>query len=172
LLPIAPQILTAAPHSSPANFPLYANPRQPGYALFPPVVSQFPVTGYTCLMRSADLSDDDPLEFYLCELATVQPLISRERADLLKQIQSGNNQAEQAEKHLIEANLSMVVVIAERFSSQGCPMLDLIQAGNGGLLFAVESFTRESGDNFSAYAASCIESALSKAVSESKSQSE
>src|SRR6266404_1595680 len=49
---------------------------------------------YTCLMRLADLSDDDPLKFYLRELATVQPLTSRERADLLKQIRSGNNQAE------------------------------------------------------------------------------
>jgi RNA polymerase primary sigma factor len=120
-------------------------------------------------MRLADMSDDDPLKFYLRELATVQPLTSGERADLLKQIRSGNNQAEQAEKRLIEANLSMVVVIAERFSSQGCPMLDLIQAGNEGLLIAVESFTGESGDNFSVYAASCIESALSKAVSESQS---
>ena len=127
---------------------------------------------YTCLMRLADLSDDDPLKFYLRELAKVQPLTSRERADLLKQIRSGNNQAEQAAKRLIEANLSMVVVIAERFSSQGCPILDLIQAGNGGLLFAVRSFADESGDNFSAYATGCIESALSKAVSESQSQSE
>ena len=60
-------------------------------------------------MRLPDLSDDDPLKFYLPELATVQPLTSRERADLLKQIRSGNNQAEQARKRLIEANLSMVV---------------------------------------------------------------
>lgn len=123
-------------------------------------------------MQLADMNDDDPLKFYLNELATVQPLTNRERADLLTQIRSGNNQAEQAEKRLIEANLSMVVVIAERFRSPGCPMLDLIQAGNGGLLFAVESFTGESGDNFSAYATSCIESALSKAVSESQSLSE
>jgi RNA polymerase primary sigma factor len=127
---------------------------------------------YTCLMRLSDLSDDDPLKFYLRELATVQPLTSGERANLLKQIRSGNNQAEQAEKRLIEANLSMVVVLAERFRSQGCTMLDLIQAGNRGLLIAVESFTGESGDNFSVYATSCIESALSKAVSESQSQSE
>jgi DNA-directed RNA polymerase sigma subunit (sigma70/sigma32) len=48
-------------------------------------------------------------------------------------------------------------------------MLDLIQAGNEGLLLAVSSFIGESSDNFSAYAASGIESALSKAVSESQS---
>src|SRR5580658_67677 len=94
---------------------------------------------YTCMMRQADLSDDAPLKFYLRELATVQGLNSHERADLLKQIRSGNNQAEQVKKRLIEANLSMVVVIAERFRSQGRPMLDLVQAGNGGLMIAVES---------------------------------
>jgi len=49
LLPIAPQILTAAPHSSPANFPLYANPRQPGYApfLLLPIVGQFLASAFT-----------------------------------------------------------------------------------------------------------------------------
>ena len=103
---------------------------------------------YTCLIRLPDVCDDDPLKFYLRELATVQPLTSRERADLLKQIRSGNNQPEQARKRLIEADLSMVVAIAERFSSQGCQTMDLIQAGNGGLVSAVESLTGESGDNF------------------------
>ena len=123
-------------------------------------------------MQIADLSDDDPLKFYLSELSTVQPLTSDEATGLLKQIRSGGNRVEQAEKRLIEANLSLVVAIAERFLSHGCPMLDLIQKGNEGLLLALKSFTGESSNNFSAYAASCIESALSKAVSESQSPSE
>ena len=42
----------------------------------------------------------------------------------------------------------------------------------GDCYLTVESFTGKSGDNFSAYAANCIESALSKAVSESQSQRE
>jgi RNA polymerase primary sigma factor len=123
-------------------------------------------------MQIADLSDDDPLKFYLRELATVQPLTSGEATGLLKQIRSGSDRAEYAERRLIEANLSLVVAIAERFRSQGCPMLDLIQKGNEGLLLALKSFTGESSDNFSVHAASCIESALSKAVSESQSPSE
>jgi hypothetical protein len=45
MLPIAPQILTAAPRTSPANFPLYANLRPPGYAHFLPVVSHFGFLG-------------------------------------------------------------------------------------------------------------------------------
>lgn len=123
-------------------------------------------------MQIADLSDDDPLKFYLRELATVQPLTSDEATGLLKQIRSGGDRIEHAERRLIEANLSLVVAIAERFLSHGYPMLDLIQKGNEGLLLALKSFTGESSDKFSAYAASCIESALSKAVSESQSPSE
>jgi RNA polymerase primary sigma factor len=103
---------------------------------------------YTCLMRLADLSEDDPLKFYLRELATVQPLTSDQGTELLKQMRSGNNQAEHAEKRLIEANLPLVVAIAERFRSYGCPMSDLIQAGNEGLLLAVRSFIGEFSDPF------------------------
>ena len=127
---------------------------------------------HTCLMQIADLSDDDPLKFYLRELATVQLLTSDETTGLLKQMRSGSDRAEHAEKRLIEANLALVVAIAERFRSDGCPMLDLIQKGNESLLLALKSFTGESSNNFSDYAARCIESALSKAVSESQSQSE
>jgi RNA polymerase primary sigma factor len=87
-------------------------------------------------------------------------------------MRSGSDRAEHAEKRLIEANLALVVAIAERFRSDGCPMLDLIQKGNESLLLALKSFTGESSNNFSDCAARCIESALSKAVSESQSQSE
>jgi RNA polymerase primary sigma factor len=123
-------------------------------------------------MRIADLSDDDPLKSYLRELATVQPLTSDEGSELLKQMRLGSGRAEYAEKRLIEANLSLVVAIAERFRSSGCPMLDLIQKGNGALLLALKSFSGEPGDNFSPYAASFIESALSKAVAGSQSPSD
>ena len=82
-------------------------------------------SGYSILhnrvMQIADLSDDDPLKFYLRELAKVQPLTGDENTGLLKQIRSGNDSAEHAAKRLIETNLSLVVAIAERFRSYGCP---------------------------------------------------
>jgi DNA-directed RNA polymerase sigma subunit (sigma70/sigma32) len=81
-------------------------------------------------MRIANLSDDDPLKFDLRELATVQPLTSDEGTELLKQMRMGNERAELAAKRLIEANLSLVVAIAERFRPPRCRMLDLIQKDN------------------------------------------
>jgi DNA-directed RNA polymerase sigma subunit (sigma70/sigma32) len=70
-------------------------------------------------MQITDLSDDDPLKFYLRELAKIQPLTSDEGTELLKQIRTGNEWAELAERRLVEANLSLVVAIAERSRSHG-----------------------------------------------------
>jgi RNA polymerase primary sigma factor len=117
-------------------------------------------------MRIADSTDDDRLKFYLRELARVQPLTSDEGTELLKQRQLDGKQAEHAKKRLIEANLSLVVVIAEEFFSPKCPTLDLIEKGNLGLLLAVENFSGESGDEFVVYAAKRIQSALSKTATE------
>ena len=48
-------------------------------------------------------------------------------------------------------------------------MLDLIQEGNLGLMRALERYSGADLDDFSAYAASCIESFISEATARSKS---
>ena len=53
------------------------------YPVTRPLPRSHPVL-HTCPMQIADLSDDDPLKFYLRELATVQPLTSDEANGLLK----------------------------------------------------------------------------------------
>lgn len=113
-----------------------------------------------------NLDDNDPLKVYLRELGTIQPLTKDEETDLLRQWRSQGEQAESAGRRLIEANLSLVVSIAERHSSAGVLMLDLIESGNEGLLLALNSFPGGSSDAFATYAATCIESAVSKKSSE------
>jgi DNA-directed RNA polymerase sigma subunit (sigma70/sigma32) len=49
-------------------------------------------------------------------------------------------------------------------------MLDLIQEGNLGLMRAIDSFPETQLDNFSAYAATCIEDAISEAITRSTSK--
>jgi RNA polymerase primary sigma factor len=113
------------------------------------------------------LDANDPLKFYLRELSTIQPLTRDEETALLQHVWSQDELAESASRRLIEANLSLVVPIAERHSSAGVHMLDLIQHGNEGLLRALNTFTRSSTDSFSAYAAICIEGAIVRAIAES-----
>jgi len=120
-------------------------------------------------MEIEDLDDNDPLKWYLRELATVQPLSTDQGAELLQQMRTHPERAEYAAKRLIEANLSLVVAVAEKYSSAMRPMLDLIQSGNESLLLALKSFSGDSSESFSAYAADIIDAALSKAAAESQS---
>lgn len=68
-----------------------------------------------------------------------------------------------SQKHIIEANLRLVVSRAKRFSGLGVPLLDLIQAGNIGLIRAAETFDPVTyGTMFSTWATTCIFSDIVK----------
>jgi RNA polymerase primary sigma factor len=114
----------------------------------------------------------DAMSFYLRELATIVPVTRDEEANLLQHWRAQNDLAESAARRLVEANLHLVVPIAERHSSAGVQLLDLIQTGNEGLLLALKTFTKSSCDNFSAYATTCIENAILRAIAERQSPHE
>jgi RNA polymerase primary sigma factor len=116
------------------------------------------------------MDDDAPVRMYLRELSKVPPLEEGEQADLLQHIRNQDDPGELATKRLIEANLYLVVPVAERHSFQGLSMLELIQEGNLGLMHAIKSFSGNDA-TFVSYAASCIEDAITKAIAESRSAS-
>ena len=74
--------------------------------------------------------------------------------------------ASESEKHLIEANLRLVVSVAHKYTGHGMPLLDLIQEGNIGLLRAVEKFEYRRGNKFSTYAHWWIRQAISRAIAD------
>ncbi len=55
-------------------------------------------------------------------------------------------------RDLVEANLHLVVTIAKRYPNTGHHILDVIQAGNIGLMKAVKEFDPERGHAFPTYA--------------------
>ncbi len=75
-------------------------------------------------------------------------------------------EAKKSEKHLIEANLRLVVSVAKKHIGRGMPLLDLLQEGNIGLIRAVEKFDYHRGYKFSTYATWWIRQAITRAIAD------
>src|SRR5690606_22762935 len=73
-------------------------------------------------------------------------------------------ESNKSEKHLIEANLRLVVSVAKKHIGRGMPLLDLLQEGNMGLIRAVEKFDYHRGYKFSTYATWWIRQAITRAI--------
>ncbi len=134
---------------------------------------------------------NDPVRMYLKEIGRVSLLTAQEEVSLAKRIEAGliaedelakssNGLREEeenelrwlardgarAKRHLVEANLRLVVSIAKRYVGRGMAFLDLIQEGNLGLIRAVEKFDYTKGYKFSTYATWWIRQAITRAIAD------
>jgi RNA polymerase primary sigma factor len=107
------------------------------------------------------------VQIYLAEVVNkVPPLSKDEEIRCVQQLRAGDDeQAESAERRLVEANLRLVVSIAERYRNHGpVHILDLIVKGNESLQQAVQTLSNSSEANFATYAAHHIELAIAEAA--------
>ena len=88
-------------------------------------------------------------ETYLRDISRYQPLTQEQELTLATRARQGDADAR---NQLIHANLRMVVNIARKYQQPGVEMLDLIQEGNIGLIYAVDKFDPTLGCRFSTFA--------------------
>ena len=99
-----------------------------------------------------DLDNSSPIEMYLRQVMTIPRQTREEEIELAKRISHGGEDAEDAMRQLIEANLYLVVAIARRHGGPGYGLLELIQEGNIGLMRAAEKYKHTREYRFSTYA--------------------
>ncbi|MFC1913974.1 RNA polymerase sigma factor RpoD [Chloroflexota bacterium] len=112
--------------------------------------------------NSIRLTDTDKL---IMDDRFIDTLKSHER-ELTAYLSDIEKQERIAERHLIEANLRLVVSVAKKHIGRGMSLLDLIQEGNIGLMRAVEKFDYRKGYKFSTYATWWIRQALTRAIAD------
>src|SRR5262249_44503297 len=105
----------------------------------------------------------DSLRLYLRSIGTVDLLTADQEVALAKRIERGDMAAK---RHMVEANLRLVVSIAKSYLGRGLSFLDLIQEGSLGLIRAVEKFDYRRGYKFSTYATWWIRQAVTRALAD------
>jgi len=92
--------------------------------------------------------------------------LERHRSEIASHFEQIRERADQATKHMVQANLRLVVSVAKGHNDRGVPLPDLIQEGNIGLMQAVQKFDHRRGFKFSTYAIPWIWQAINRAVND------
>jgi len=132
---------------------------------------------------------DDSISLYFSEMSHVPLLTHEEEVEFAKRMEQGQEaqrkldrdghdpeerarlkrmieRGQQARRHLIEANTRLVVSIAKKYRGQGLPFMDLIQAGNIGLIRAADKFDYRRGTRFSTHATWWIRQSVTRTLNQ------
>lgn len=105
---------------------------------------------------------DRRLRQYLEEISQFSILTKEEEFSFAKRFREKKD--EEAKEKLIISNLRIVVFIAKKFRNQGLGMSELINAGNAGLMRAVDKFDERKGYRFNTYSVWWIKRAIYDAI--------
>jgi len=109
----------------------------------------------------------ESVTIYLHEIVRFPLLNAKEEKLLGRQLKDGSqDEAQEAKRRLVEANLRLVVSIAKKYVGRGLSLMDLIQEGNIGLIRVVDKFDYQKGYKFSTYATWWIRQGITRAVAD------
>jgi RNA polymerase nonessential primary-like sigma factor len=124
----------------------------------------FPSDDFNDLVDAIEPHDEEArssTSVYLSEIGLTPLLAAHDETSLATAIREGDAEAR---RHMIEANLRLVVSVARAYVGRGVPLMDLIAEGNLGLIRAVEKFDPDRRLRFSTYAVWWIREAVQHAV--------
>lgn len=105
----------------------------------------------------------DCMQEYMNQVKSIKLLTEAEEVELIQSYREGSLEARDK---IIEANLRLVVSIAHKYKNKGMALIDLVQEGNLGLMYALEKFDLERGLRFSTFATWWIRQKISRALSD------
>ena len=106
---------------------------------------------------------DASLGMYFKDVSKQPRISAEEETELARRIKEGD---QSASDKLVEANLRFVISVAKQYQNKGLPLVDLIQAGNEGLIEASTRWDETRGFKFISYAVWWIRQAIIRAISE------
>lgn len=113
---------------------------------------------------SESVQEEAYLNMYLAELDYIKPCLAKEEVELIEKLLDKDITAK---NRLIEIYLKEVVKLAKNYQGQGILMADLIQEGNIGLIYAIDSYEAEKDKvDFKKHIVTCINSTIEAAIDE------
>ena len=113
------------------------------------------------LLNDSKIPVNDSFRVYLSQIRNYKLLTKDQEIELFKRYKEGDMDAKDL---IINSNLRLVIAIAIKLDYYRLSVLDLIQAGNEGLLTATERFEYERGFRFSTYATWWIKQAIYRTI--------
>ena len=113
------------------------------------------------------MSNTDTLKLFFKDVGKSKLLTKDEEVTLAKLIEQGDKRARD---RMINANIRLAISIAKKYQNKGCPLEDLIQEANIGLMKAVDRFDWRRGFKFSTYGCWWIKQAVMRHIASHSQQ--
>jgi len=113
------------------------------------------------------VSNADTLKLFFKDVGKSKLLTKDEEVSLAKRIEKGDKQARD---RMINSNIRLAISIAKKYQNKGCPLEDLIQEANIGLMKAVDRFDWRRGFKFSTYGCWWIKQAVMRHIASHSQQ--